>query len=82
MPECNWLARSSFPGTRPRRADHYRAYKQVVGVDPDFINVGGPTDPEFTYTGLPSGKTVNIQITAVNSAGESDPCATGSIVVP
>ena len=65
-----------------RRADHYRAYKQVAGVDPDFINVGGPTDPEFTYTGLPSGKTVNIQITAVNSAGESDPCATGSIVVP
>jgi hypothetical protein len=64
------------------RADHFRVYKKVVGVDAAFVEVAGPTDPEYTFTGLPSGKTVDIQVTAVNSAGESAPSATVSIVVP
>ena len=55
------------------RADHYRAYQQIVGVDPKPVEVAGPVDPEYTYSGLPSGKTGNFQITAVNSAGESSP---------
>jgi hypothetical protein len=68
--------------TTAARAGHYRAYRQVAGVDADFKEVAGPTDPEYTFTGLPSGKTVNVQITAVNFAGESAPSNTASIVVP
>jgi hypothetical protein len=64
------------------RADHYRAYQKVEGVDPDFVEVAGPIDPEYTFGSLPSGKTLNVEITAVNTAGESDPCAVVSIVVP
>ena len=64
------------------RADHYRAYQQIMGVDPDPVEVAGPVDPEYTYAGLPTGKTVSFQITAVNTAGESAPCPPVSIVVP
>ncbi len=66
----------------PARVNHFRVYKRVAGVDADFVNVGGPTDPEYTLTGQPSGKTVDMQVTAVNSAGESAPSATVSIIVP
>ena len=64
------------------RADHYRAYKKVSGVDADYVEVAGPTDLEYTFTGLPSAATVSIQITAVNTAGESAPCPAQTIVVP
>jgi hypothetical protein len=64
------------------RAEHYRVWKQVVGVDADFVAVGSPTDSDFTLTGLPSGATVKVQITAVNDAGESQPSTTQQMVVP
>ncbi len=64
------------------RADRYRVWKQVVGVDANPIAVGSPTDSDFTLTGLPSGATVKVQITAVNDAGESQPSATQQLVVP
>lgn len=64
------------------RADHYRVWKQVVGVDAGFVAVGSPTDSDFTLTGLPSGATVKVRVTAVNDAGESTPSATQQIVVP
>lgn len=65
-----------------RRADHYRLYKKVVGVDDDFVYVSGPTDCEFTYTDLPSGATVQLTMSAVNDAGESAKCAPVQVVVP
>ncbi len=64
------------------RAGHYRVWKQVVGVDADFVAVGSPTDSDFTLEGLPSGATVKVQITAVNDAGESQPGAMQQMVVP
>ena len=64
------------------RAGHYRVWKQVVGVDADFVPVGSPTDSDFTLTALPSGATVKVRITAVNDAGESTPGETVQIVVP
>jgi len=64
------------------RAEHYRVWKQVVGVDADFVPVGSPTDSDFTITGLPSAATVKVRVTAVNDAGESLPSATVQMVVP
>ena len=62
-------------------AEHYRVWKQVVGVDADFVAAGSPTDSDFTLTGLPSGATVKVRVTAVNDAGESQPSVTKQIVV-
>lgn len=64
-----------------RRADHYRVWKQIVGVDVDFISVATVTDSDATLTGLPTAATVNIQVTAVNNAGESMPSTAVSVVV-
>lgn len=64
------------------RADHYRVWRQVVGVDAEFIAAGSPTDSDFTLGGLPSGATVRVRVTAVNDAGESGPSETKQITVP
>lgn len=64
------------------RADRYRVWKQVVGVDAEFVAFGTPTDSDFTLTGLPSGATVKVRVTAVNDAGESEASETKQIVVP
>ena len=53
------------------RAAYYRVYKKVTGVDEQFVAVGSPADLDFTIEGLPAGATVEIQITAVNTGGES-----------
>jgi hypothetical protein len=65
-----------------RRADRYRVFKQVVGVDPDFVGVLSVTESDATLTGLPSGATVKVRMTAVNDAGESQPSTEAQIVVP
>ena len=64
------------------RADRYHVSNQVVGVDANFMLAGSPIDSDFTLTGLPSGATVKVQVTAVNAAGESLPSAVKEIVVP
>ncbi len=53
------------------RAAYYRVYKKVTGVDENYVAVGSPADLDFTIEGLPAGATVEIQITAVNTGGES-----------
>ena len=58
------------------------AYKQVVGVDADFVAAATVTDSDATISGLPPGSTVRIRVTAVNDAGESQPSATVEIVIP
>ena len=65
-----------------RLATRYRVWKQVVGVDANFIAVATVNDSNATLTGLPSGKTVKIQVTAANDAGESGASAEASAVVP
>ena len=64
-----------------RRVDHYRVWLLVGGVDTDFRAVAAPTDSDATLADLPTGKTVRVQITAVNVAGESVPGAVQEIVV-
>lgn len=57
------------------RADRYRVWKKVVGVDQDFTAVATVTDSDATITSLPIGKNINIRVTAVNDAGETVPSA-------
>ncbi len=64
-----------------RRANRYRVWKKVTGVDNSFIALATVTDSDATLTGLPSGATVQIQVTAANDAGESLPGTPGSVVV-
>ena len=65
-----------------RRAKRYRVFKKVTGVDNAFLAATTVTDSDATISGLPSGATVQIQITAVNDAGESQPGTSASVVVP
>jgi hypothetical protein len=64
------------------RADYYRVYRKVVGVDPDFTLDQSPADSDATLTGLPSGQTVQLHVIAVNEAGNSPASSTEEIVVP
>ncbi len=64
-----------------RRATRYRVWKQVVGVDANFIAFATVTDSDATLAGLPVGKSVKIRITAANDAGESAPGAEVQVVV-
>ena len=64
-----------------RRAARYRVWKQVVGVDAKPIAVATVTDSDATLTGLPSGKTVNVTVTAVNDAGESQSSAEATVIM-
>lgn len=64
------------------RADRYRVWRQVVGVDADFVAVETVYDSDASLAGLPTGATVKIQVTSVNDAGESAPSAVVEIVVP
>jgi len=53
----------------------------VVGVDAKPIAVATVTDSDATLTGLPSGKTVNVTVTAVNDAGESQSSAEATVIM-
>ncbi len=56
---------------RPARANYYRVYKRVVGVDAEPVYIGSPSDTDFTAEDLPRGATIEFIICAVNSGGES-----------
>jgi hypothetical protein len=53
------------------RAEHYRVWKKVTGVDEEFVAAGSPADIDFTLEGLPSNATIEIAVSAVNNGGES-----------
>lgn len=56
---------------RAARAEHYRIWKRVVGVDNEFVAAGSPTDLNFTIPGLTVGAQVEVCVSAVNNGGES-----------
>ena len=64
------------------RATRYRVFKQVLTVDAAMVHVTNVTDSDYTFTGLPGGKTVRVQIIAANDAGEAQPSVVAEIVVP
>ena len=53
------------------RAEYYRVWKKVSGVDQELIAVGSPNDLDFTLEGLPANATILIGVSAVNNGGES-----------
>lgn len=55
------------------RAVRYRVFKQVVGVDADFVFDQTVTDSDATIIGLPAGKTVRVRVIAVNAQDEEGP---------
>lgn len=65
-----------------RRAVRYRVFKQLVGTDADFVHVLTVSESDATLSGLPSGATLKVQVTAANDAGESAPSAQAHIAVP
>jgi hypothetical protein len=62
------------------RAEHYRVWKRVVGVDEEMVAVGSPADLDFTIEALPGGATIEIAVSAVNNGGESDKSTVVSVV--
>ncbi len=53
------------------RANYYRVYQRVVGVDAEPVPIGSPTDPDFTAEELPQNATIEFYVSAVNGGGES-----------
>lgn len=53
------------------RADHYKVYKQVVGVDAEPVLAATVNDSDAELTDLPPGARVKIQVVATNGAGDS-----------
>jgi hypothetical protein len=66
----------------PLRAERYRVWILVLGVDTEFRAVETVYDSDATLTGLTSGSTVKIRVTSANAAGESQPGPVAEIVVP
>ncbi len=63
------------------RASYYRVWKKVSGVDEDYVPVGTPGDLDFTIEDLPANSTVEIQVSAVNTGGESSRSASVTVVM-
>ena len=53
------------------RADHYKVYKQVVGVDAEPVLAATVNDSDAELTDLPPGARVKIQVVATNGAGDA-----------
>lgn len=65
------------------RADHYRVYKQLVTIDPDFVLAASVSDSDVTLTSLPTGLTLKVRVVSVNSQSDaSPPSEIKQIVVP
>lgn len=63
------------------RASRYHVWKKITGIDADFVNVMTVTDSEALIQNLPPAATVQVRITAVNDAGDSQPSDASQIVV-
>jgi len=53
------------------RADYYRVWLKVHGLDTEPRAVGSPADLDFTIENLPAASQVDIMISALNNGGES-----------
>ena len=64
------------------RAERYRIYKKVVGVDNEMGLVETREELDFTIDGLPSGKTIQLAVSAINNGGESQLSQIVTVVTP
>ncbi|MDB6029217.1 MAG: hypothetical protein JWM68_5440 [Verrucomicrobiales bacterium] len=53
------------------RAEYYRVWIRVVGVNAEPVAVGSPADIDFNLENLPANATVEISVSAVNNGGET-----------
>ena len=67
---------------RAARADSYHLWKKVIGVDTEMVRVETREDLDYVFEGLPSGKTVQLAVSAVNNGGESQLSEPVSVVTP
>ena len=67
--------------SRARRAARYRVYKKEAN-DEDYQHAVTAADSEAMISGLQTGGTVQIRVSAANDAGESLPSAAAQIMVP
>jgi len=62
--------------------DRFRVYQRVTGTNTEYVPVATTTDTTFDLGTFASGAHVDVQVTAINAAGESVPSQTVEIVVP
>lgn len=67
---------------RAPRADYYRLWMKVVGVDEKLVPVQSPADLAYTLENVPGSREVEIAVSAVNNGGESALSAVISITTP
>jgi hypothetical protein len=72
-------AAAGWPATP--RAEKYRPYKKVDGVDTDFVELDLTSELQVLLENLPAKSTVHIQVTAYNAAGESARSAVASVTL-
>ncbi|MBI5774236.1 MAG: fibronectin type III domain-containing protein [Verrucomicrobia bacterium] len=68
-PDGSGAVRVTWP--RARRAEYYRLFAQVVGVDAEMLFRLRVKDREARLEGLPGGQTVRVQLVAANGTGEA-----------
>ena len=68
--------------TRPPRAERFYVFKQVLGVDPDYVHARTTSETQVDLNTFVSGQHVLIAISAVNGAGVSPACNPVEHVVP
>ena len=53
------------------RAEHYRLWMKVNGVNQEMQSAGSTAGVDFTIEGLPANSTIEVAVSAVNNGGES-----------
>ncbi|MDB6028796.1 MAG: hypothetical protein JWM68_5019 [Verrucomicrobiales bacterium] len=53
------------------RAEYYRVWIRVIGLNAEPVAVGSPADIDFNLENLPANATVEISVSAVNNGGET-----------
>jgi|SRR6516225_12477654 hypothetical protein len=67
---------------RTPNAERYRVRKQVVGVDDDFVIARTTSETEADLNTFVTGQRVLLEVTALNSAGESLPSEPVEHLIP
>ena len=62
------------------RAARYRIYRKIVGVDTEMVAVETRDDLDFVMENLPTGATIQVAVSAVNDAGESQLSQVSTVV--
>ncbi|MBA4148330.1 MAG: fibronectin type III domain-containing protein [Verrucomicrobia bacterium] len=62
---------ASVKWSKAARAEYYRVWIKVNGVDLTMQSVGSPADLDFTIENLPPNSVIEIAVCAVNNGGQS-----------